>query len=274
MTAAREALRRAHHQDAGVASTAAGPGSDSSEGLAAGVGPDALDSRVAPACPPGPASVSRSARSSSSARNTTSDSRLRQRNDSSGVAPAVPAAIEPVPDVVSAGGVDGCGAGVDGEVRLGREAPHVSDLTEDYGCRHGAQAADPVDGAGVILQHGGDVLAGGLELAVQGLDVDDGLQHELLAGLADTVPWATGASSSPALVAVRRRATPLGRRSCSCWCSRLIGAMRCSGRHHGRLVHRCPARTFSCRPSTSAVLLRLCGSTPITTATTCCLLFV
>ena len=55
----------------------------------AGVGPDALDCRVAPECPPGPASASRRARSSSSARNTTSESRrLRQRIASSGVLPA------------------------------------------------------------------------------------------------------------------------------------------------------------------------------------------
>jgi len=40
----------------GVACCSAGPGSDLSEELAAGVGPAALDSVVAPECPPGPAS--------------------------------------------------------------------------------------------------------------------------------------------------------------------------------------------------------------------------
>ena len=36
---------------------AAGPGCDLSEELAVGIGPAALDRRVAPMCPPGPASV-------------------------------------------------------------------------------------------------------------------------------------------------------------------------------------------------------------------------
>jgi hypothetical protein len=62
-------------QAAGVASASAGPGSDLSEELAVGVGPVALDCRVAPRCPPGPVACRRS-RSSSRARKTTSD---RQR---------------------------------------------------------------------------------------------------------------------------------------------------------------------------------------------------
>jgi hypothetical protein len=45
--------------DGVVESESAGPGSDFSEELAAGVGPAALDVRAAPECPPGPALVIR-----------------------------------------------------------------------------------------------------------------------------------------------------------------------------------------------------------------------
>jgi hypothetical protein len=48
-------------QQAGVGCWSAGPGSDLSEESAAGVGLAALDFRVAPECPPGPASRCRSA---------------------------------------------------------------------------------------------------------------------------------------------------------------------------------------------------------------------
>ena len=47
------------------------------------------------------------------------------------VEPPVPAAVEPVAVVVPAGDVDRCGAGVAGEVRLGREPSDVAGLGED-----------------------------------------------------------------------------------------------------------------------------------------------
>jgi hypothetical protein len=62
------------------------------------------------------------------------DTDLADRRNVQGVVEAaVAAAVEPVPVVVAGGHVDGCGAGVAGEVVAAGEAAHVADLTDDPG---------------------------------------------------------------------------------------------------------------------------------------------
>jgi len=113
-------------QGMGVGCRSAGPGSDLSEESATGAGLAAMDFRVAPGCPPGPASCIALA-SATSCRKTAWDSRLlRQRRASIGVLPAVPL-------LLAGGGVYGGGAGPGREVGLGLEPGDIADVTEDPG---------------------------------------------------------------------------------------------------------------------------------------------
>ncbi len=103
---------------------------------------------------------------------------LDQGRDVPGVVePPVPAAVEAVPVVVPAAHVDGCGAGVAGEVVLGAEPSYVPDLPEDQGSADGPDPADLVDVRGLLGHRELDLLGGGLDLRVELGDVPGVLQR-------------------------------------------------------------------------------------------------
>jgi hypothetical protein len=57
-----------------------------------------------------------------------------------GVQGTVSAGVEPVPDVLPAGGFQRCRANIAGEMVFSREAIDVADVAEDPRGEHGAQA--------------------------------------------------------------------------------------------------------------------------------------
>jgi hypothetical protein len=74
----------------------------------------------------------------------------------SGVELSVAAGVQPVRDPLSAGGVQRCGAGVDGEVTAAGEADDVADLAEDLRCSDHSNAVDagsPLQVAASVSRH-------------------------------------------------------------------------------------------------------------------------
>jgi hypothetical protein len=105
------------------------------------------------------------------------------------VEPAVAASVEPVPVVLPGGHVDGRGAGVAGEVRLGREPTHVDHLSEDLASTQRADAVDADQRAALLGDRVGDLPLEVLQSRVEPLEVSDVVQGEPLAGLADRSAW-------------------------------------------------------------------------------------
>lgn len=93
-------------------------------------------------------------------------------------------------DVVSGGGVDGCGTGPGREVALVGEAGDVPDLDEQLGGPGGSDAVQVGQGGAGLAQQGGELLVRGLPPLVEPLEVSHQLGRDPFPGLAHHVAGA------------------------------------------------------------------------------------
>ncbi len=92
-----------------------------------------------------------------------------------------------MPDVVSGGGVDGCGAVPRGEVGLVREPGDVTNLDEEPGRTGGADAVQIEQSGSRLRQQFGELLVGGFLAGIDPLEVTDQLGSHPASGLADGI---------------------------------------------------------------------------------------
>ncbi len=124
------------------------------------------------------------------------------------------AAVEAVPDVLTADGVDRGVAGIAGEVHPARQAPHVANVEEYQRGDDRANPEDVLQRAGTIGQRLLDARPDRLELSLGVMQVFDELEREFLAGLDDSLPAAASRTDScgrcgPSGVEKRRQAAVL-----------------------------------------------------------------
>ena len=131
------------------------------------------------------------------------------------------AGVEPVSDLVAAGSIERCGAGVAGEVVGVGESSDVADVAEDFGGQEDSQAVDVGESAAGRGQGVSGLGLVGFEVFIDAAQVAQQVTGQIPATCLGRGAGTNGAQQRGRLVSGQALGAPPGMRSRSNTCSRL-----------------------------------------------------